>query len=127
MRRFLAKFMLAVMMLWLPFQPANAITMPFCHHAAPPAMEAQGTAPVSQHCHEHDQAGKQQDTSQPAKLNLACDHCGSCALCTTPAAPLTAISLPSLPSSHIKPWQAAVSFVSFVPEHLQRPPLLLSA
>jgi hypothetical protein len=121
MRRFLAKFMLALMMLWLPFQPANAITMPFCQHAGSHAAQAQRT---SHHCHEHNQAGAQHDSSQPAKLNLSCDHCGSCSLCTAPALPLSAISLPGLPSGYIKPWQAEVFFVSYVPERLQRPPLL---
>lgn len=118
MKLLFARFMLAFMLLWLPFQGYAAQSMPACpkHHAHEQMAES------SPHEGCHGQHLSARHITLLAKANPACDDCSSCHLIVQPAlivAPLVlvfdTVKLPH-PLSDL-------SFPPFFPEQPQRPPL----
>lgn len=118
MKLLLARFLLAFMLLWLPFQGYAAQGMISCqkHHDHTKLEES---APLVS-CHGEHHPDNHAQTL--VKANLACDDCSSCHLIAQPALIVNPLSLLM---DTAKPPQSLskVTFLLFFPEQPQRPPL----
>lgn len=122
------KWLLVFFMLWLPLQGAAAAILSVC------AQEKNFTATHDKSAiaidnHHHDGCHKQiaDNTSEHAGHVLAtlpCDDTSCDAYSHTPVLPGTAVSMPITDTSTIASFDSG--FVSFVPEHPQRPPVVIS-
>lgn len=118
MKLFLARFMLAFMLLWLPLQGYAAQSMTSCQKHHNHVQLAESTP--QQGC--HGQHHPDSHTQTLVKASLACDDCSSCHLIAQPALIVNPLSLVL---DAVKPPQSLseVSFLLFFPEQPQRPPL----
>jgi hypothetical protein len=87
MRR-LKHLFLMLFALWLPIQAANALAMPFCRHAAEPALQGGVielvAEPTVAHCHEQ---------AEVVADSAGCDNCEMCHLATAGYLPTTVAPL----------------------------------
>ena len=107
MRR-LKSFFLILIALWLPIQAAAAVTMPFCRHAAEPAVAE------AAHCHE-------QMVESVAASAVDCDNCAMCHLATAGYLLTAAETLP-LPVENVLVAMLKPVSASYIPEPPQLPP-----
>jgi hypothetical protein len=122
------KWLLVFFMLWLPLQGAAAAILSVC------AQEKSFTAAHDKSAiaidnHHHDGCHKQteESTSEHAGhvlASLPCDDTSCDAYSHTPMLPGTVASIPITDTSTIASFDSG--FVSFVPEHPQRPPVVIS-
>lgn len=118
MKTFLARLLLAFMLVWLPLQGYASEVMTFCaHHHDDSAMQM--AAVEHSGCHGHEAASSHDKTS-----DAACDNCFSCQLIAQPALIVAPLVLGMDGSG---PFQAPskLSYTLFFPEQPQRPPLAL--
>ena len=128
MHRLLPRLLLWLVVLALPLQGFAATTMMARAGAVEDAVAAmampadEGTV-MSDACHEHEDAmGAEAGTKAPTQSH--CKTCPICAACSLGSAvPLAAsLGVPLLKLPAAAPRGVAVSFRSFIPEALQRPP-----
>ncbi|WP_316856866.1 hypothetical protein [Ralstonia flatus] len=129
MHRLLTRLLLWLVVLALPLQGFAATAMMARGGAMDDAMVALATpddaAVLSDACHEHEDAmAAGAESKAPAQ-----SHCKTCPICATcslgsvvPLAASLGVPLIKLPAA--APRGLAVSFRSFIPEALQRPPLI---
>ncbi|TXD58372.1 hypothetical protein FUT88_14135 [Ralstonia sp. TCR112] len=127
MYRFLTRLLLWLVVLALPLQGFAATTMMAHGGAMDDAMVAMATpdddAVMSDACHEHeDAAAAGNESKAPAQSH--CKTCPICAACSLGSVvPLAAsLGMPLIKLPAAAPRGLAVSFRSFIPEALQRPP-----
>ena len=128
MHRLLTRLLLWLVVLALPLQGFAATAMMARASAMDDAMvamtmRADDGAVMSDACHEHEDAmAAGADTKAPAQSH--CKTCPICAACSlgsvVPVAASLRVPLIKLPA--VAPRGLAVSFRSFIPEALQRPP-----
>lgn len=119
------KWLLVFFMLWLPLQGAAAAILSVC------AQEKNSSRPVEKsavtidnHHHEGCQKQAADNSTHHVLASLPCDDTSCDAYSNTPIPPgQTVLTLP-IPSLAIS--SLCSSFVSFVPEQPQRPPLPIS-
>lgn len=120
------KFLLILIMLWLPLQGALAAAIPQqCMHennvgVLPPDVPA--LSPSTQAaCHEMHGA---MDADQNAASSMLCDNCAPChaAGCNAPVPSAVSMIIPDSTSSYAASLNARITL--FVPEQPQRPPLV---
>jgi len=127
MHRLLTRLLLWLVVLALPLQGFAATTMMARGGAMDDAMVAMAMpddgAVMSDACHEHEDAVAA-DSEPKAPTQSHCKTCPICAACSlgsvVPLAASLGVPLIKLPAD--APRGLAVSFRSFIPEALQRPP-----
>ena len=127
MHRLLTRLLLWLVVLALPLQGFAATAMMARAGAMDDAMvamtmPADDGAVMSDACHEHEDAmAADADTKAPAQSH--CKTCPICAACSLGSAvPLASLGVPLIKLPAVAPRGLAVSFRSFIPEALQRPP-----
>lgn len=121
MKIFLARLLLAFMLVWLPLQGYASGTMTFCAHQHDEGA-MQMAAGEHAGCHGHEATPQHDKTS--AKSDAACDNCFSCQLIAQPALTVAPLAL-GLDSGGSFQAPSNLSFTLFFPEQPQRPPLAL--
>ncbi|MCO5399239.1 DUF2946 family protein [Ralstonia soli] len=131
MHRLLTRLLLWLVVLALPLQGFAATAM-MAHAGATDdaavamTMPADNSAVMSDACHEHEEAmaGMMADGDTKAPTQSHCKTCPICAACSlgsvVPLAASLGVPLITLPAA--APRAGSVSFRSFIPEALQRPP-----
>lgn len=127
MHRLLTRLLLWLVVLALPLQGFAATAMMARGGAMDDAMVAMAMpddgAVMSDACHEHEDATAA-DSAPKAPAQSHCKTCPICATCSlgsvVPLAASLGVPLVKLPAA--APRGLAVSFRSFIPEALQRPP-----
>ena len=111
-KRFFARCLVAWMIGWLPLAGAMASTMSIPNLAQSDVSQQAAAVEKQMPCHQAD------DDSAPA------GSCSQCLVCHTASAlPPMVMPLPPLSSPYDIEWAInAVSFTSFIPELLPRPP-----
>lgn len=119
MKVFLARFLLAFMLVWLPLQGYALEAMSTCQRHHDHAAVAENSA--HQGCHGEHSATAQSPSFLKANLS-GCDDCASCHLIAQPALIVKPLCLGI---DVTRPQQPAfsVTFSLFFPEQPQRPPL----
>lgn len=122
------KWLLVFFMLWFPLQGAVAAILSVCAQEKSPTA-AHDKSAITIDNHHHDGCHKQTDDSTREHAghvlaNLPCDDTSCDAYSHTPVLPGTAVSMPVTDTSTIASFDSG--FVSFVPEHPQRPPVVIS-
>jgi hypothetical protein len=118
------KWLLVFFMLWLPLQGATAAILSVCVQEKNSNRHVEKSV-VAIDSHHHEGCQKQAaDNGHHVLTSLPCDDASCDAYSNTPIPPgQTVLTLP-IPSLAIS--SLCSSFVSFVPEQPQRPPLLIS-
>jgi len=114
--RWMRKFILLCLLLWLPLQGYAATLMPFCSHAQQHQMNQEHlhVLPDTDHVQQHH--------APSSDANHACDDCSLCHMCG-------ALALPSLTSdlqavqNQVYGLQIQLAYTPHYPEQPQRPPL----
>lgn len=121
MKIFLARLLLAFMLVWLPLQGYAIETMPFClHQHEEGAMQTAS----GEHAGCHGQEAPPHHDKSNAKSGAACDDCFSCHLIVQPALIVVPLAL-GVDSNRSFQHPLKNSFSLFFPEQPQRPPLAL--
>jgi hypothetical protein len=115
MHRFLVKFLMIFVALWLPVQGVQAVTM---HLHVPSAPNHEVAAPP-EHCHH---AQHQQTKDQQTKHSQLCDNCANSHLCCSLALLSVAASVSEPIGSQPQIASSPDQFSSTYLEHPQRPP-----
>lgn len=119
------KWLLVFFMLWLPLQGAAAAILSVCAQEKN-FIDAHDKSAIAIDNHHHDSCHKQTDdsTNEHVLASLPCDDISCDAYSHTPMLPGAAVSMPITDTSTIASFDSG--FVSFVPEHPQRPPVVIS-
>lgn len=116
MKTFLARLLLAFMLVWLPLQGYAAGAMPFCSHQHG---ATQSLTDVHEGCHSQ-HASAHQDTR--VQHGGACDDCFSCHLIAQPALIAESLALGVENNRMFRP-PSTIAFTLIFPEQPQHPPL----
>lgn len=119
------KWLLVFFMLWLPLQGAAAAILSVCAQEKS-LTAAHDKSAIAIDNHHHDGCHKQTEdsTSEHVLASLPCDDTSCDAYSHTPVLPATAAFMPITDTCTIASFDSG--FVSFVPEHPQRPPVVIS-
>lgn len=122
------KWLLVFFMLWLPLQGAAAAILSVCAQEKNfTAAHDESTIAIDNHHHDGCHKQTADSTSEHAGhvlASLPCDDTSCDAYNHTPVLPGTVVSISITDTSAVPSFDSG--FVSFVPEHPQRPPVVIS-
>jgi hypothetical protein len=126
------RFIVCLLLLWLPLQGLAALTMPFCRHAEQSSRSAATAHDVRVHdAHAH--AGHVHDpratlhagaADAPGAGTLACNDCGACHLACAPAVPSHGLDAAASPPGTPQPGPTPSAPPAVVLDQPNPPPLI---